>query len=148
MADETKQPGQVEEGLESLEKGVTQLRSDVTELRSDVTQLRSDVTELRSDLTELRGEVQKLRVLGEDNSREIKLIAEVQVQHGERLDEHGRMLAQIVRDIEPLKVLPEAFQHLARELAPLRDIRDFMQRFGDDHELRITALEKHTGIRD
>jgi hypothetical protein len=40
------------------------------------------------------------------------------------------MLDQLVKDIEPLKVLPGLFEQVAQ-----------------DHERRITALEKHSGGR-
>jgi len=57
-------------------------------------------------------------VLKEENARRLRLIAEVQVHH-------GNVLQQIVRDVEPLKVLP-----------------GLLQRVVHDHERRITALEK------
>jgi DNA repair exonuclease SbcCD ATPase subunit len=46
-------------------------------------------------------------------------------RQGQTLEQHGRLLAQIVEDIQPLKALP-----------------DFVKRVADDHELRITELEK------
>jgi hypothetical protein len=82
----------------------------------DVLTGRVDVLTERVDT--LGGEVQKLRLLEEDNAQQIKLIAEVQVHH-------GNMLQQLVRDVEPLKVLPNLLHHVIH-----------------DHELRITALER------
>ena len=73
----------------------------------------------------LEQDVQKLRVLGEENTRQITLIAEVQAHHGTILEQHSRQLDHIVKDIEPLKVLPEL-------------LRTVIQ----DHERRITALER------
>jgi chromosome segregation ATPase len=65
----------------------------------------------------LESETHKLRVLEEANSELIKVIAEVQSRHGEKLDE------------------------LAKGLEPLKDLRDFIQRVAEDHERRITELE-------
>ena len=62
---------------------------------------------------------------GEENTRQITLIAEVQGHHGTILEQHSRQLDRIVKDIEPLKVLPEL-------------LRTVIQ----DHERRITALER------
>ena len=45
--------------------------------------------------------------------------------HGTLLEQHSRLLNQIVKDVEPLKVLP-----------------DFLRTVVQDHERRITALEK------
>jgi hypothetical protein len=53
------------------------------------------------------------------------LIAEVQSHHGTVLEQHSQLLNQIVKDIEPLKVLPDLVRPLVQ-----------------DHERRIAALEK------
>jgi archaellum component FlaC len=68
----------------------------------------------------LASDVHKLRVLEEVNSGQIKVIAEVQSRHGEKLDE------------------------LVKAVEPLHDLRDFVKRVAGDHERRITALEKKT----
>jgi hypothetical protein len=73
-------------------------------------------------------DVRGLRVLHEHHDALIQTIAEVQAHHGQQLEEHGRLLREI-RD----------------ELAPLRDLRDFVKRVADNHERRITALEERTG---
>ena len=72
-------------------------------------------------LGSVESQLQKLWVLHEETSRQAKLIAEVQVHHGAVLD-------QLVRDIEPLKNLP-----------------DLLHRVVNDHERRITALEQRAG---
>jgi hypothetical protein len=56
-------------------------------------------------------------MLGEENTAQIKVIAEVQVHHGQKLQ-------QLVEAVEPLKVLPTLYEQVAR-----------------DHERRIRALE-------
>jgi hypothetical protein len=68
----------------------------------------------------------------------------VQAAHGQKLDEHSRMRAQIQQDIEPLKALPAVVQQIARDIAPLRTV---MKRL-DDHESRIVEVEKRTGVRE
>ena len=79
----------------------------------------SSATEMK---TIVRGqEFQKLRLLKEENRRQLALIAEVQTHH-------GKVLQQISEDIEPLKVLPGLLQHVVR-----------------DHERRISALELRAG---
>jgi gamma-glutamyl phosphate reductase len=52
-----------------------------------------------------------------------------------RLDEHlsGR-----------LDRLDERLEQVAKGIAPLKDLRDFVQRIADDHERRITEVEKGT----
>jgi chromosome segregation ATPase len=65
----------------------------------------------------LDAEVRGLRILGEQNATDIKRIAEVQAHHGQRL------------------------QELVEAVAPLKDLRDFVERVAHDHEHRIAALE-------
>jgi hypothetical protein len=76
-------------------------------------------------LDALTQEVQKLRVLGEENTTQLRLIAEVQSHHGDVLSQHGAALHRLEVAIEPLKVVPEVLQKVL-----------------GDHEGRITALEK------
>jgi hypothetical protein len=64
-------------------------------------------------------------VLGEQNTTDIKRIAEVQAHHGDVLAQHGAALQRLEEAIEPLKVLPAALQKIL-----------------PDHERRITALEE------
>ena len=73
---------------------------------------------------DLRDELQKLRVLWEQNATDLKRIAEVQVQHGNKLDE------------------------IAKALEPLARLDAFVQLVAREHETRITDLERHTGIRE
>jgi archaellum component FlaC len=122
----------VETRLEKVEDQVSGLRIDVKGLRTDVTGLRTDVTSLQTDVAGLRTDVtgltdrvgtidesvQKLRILEEENSRQIRLVAEVQLHHGTVLD-------KLAKDIEPLKVLP-----------------DLLRTVVENHERRITALER------
>ena len=102
-------------------------RLDSVERR--LTSVEKGLTELREEVGGLRGEVHKLRILGEKNESDIKRIAEVQVQHGNTLEDHGRKLDEIAKALEPL----------AR-------IDAFMQLVAGDHEKRISDLERHTNI--
>jgi uncharacterized protein YoxC len=131
--------GSVEGAVAGLRSDVDGLRTDVDGLRTDVNGLRTDVDGLRTDVDGLRTDVKglsgrvatletetrKLQILGEENNSQIKVIAEVQSHHGTILEDHSRLLNQLVQDIEPLKVLP-----------------DFLRAVIHDHERRITALEK------
>ena len=63
-------------------------------------------------------ELQELRVVEEGNAQQIKMIAEVQ-------SHQGTVLEQLVKDVEPLKIL-----------------LDLLRTVIQDHERRITALEK------
>jgi chromosome segregation ATPase len=116
--------GSVETAVEALRGEVGDLRSEVGGLRGEVGELRGEGRQLRNEFGELRAEVGKLRVLGEQNTSDIKLIAEVQAHHGKKLEE------------------------ITKALAPLAEIRDFMNLVAHDHEHRITALEKRTGVRE
>jgi len=120
----------VEDRLEKVEKRLDSVEGQVGGLRSEVSGLRGEVTGLRGAVTRLDGEVQKLRVLGEENERRINLVIEVQALHGQKLDEHSGMLAQITKALEPLAA-----------------IHAFIQGVAGNHEERITALEKRTGVR-
>jgi hypothetical protein len=80
------------------------------------------LTSVETGLRDLKGEVNGLRILGEQNTTDIKRIAEVQVQHGEKLE------------------------IITRALEPLARIDAFVQLVAREHEKRITDLEKHTGI--
>jgi hypothetical protein len=70
-------------------------------------------------------DLRRLGLLGEESARLLKQIAEVQSHHGTVLEQHSQLLNQIVKDIEPLKVLPDLVRPLVQ-----------------DHERRIAALEK------
>ena len=103
MAEVVERLDSVERRLTSVEKGLTELRDEVGGLRDEVGGLRGEVGGLREEVGGLRGEVHKLRILGEKNESDIKRIAEVQVQHGNTLEDHGRKLDEIAKALEPLE---------------------------------------------
>ena len=80
---------------------------------------------VEKELTSLGRDVAKLRILEEENARTIKLIAE---GHGAKFDSLGRRLDDVFTAVKPLQ-----------------QMKDFFERVADDHELRITALEKREG---
>ena len=90
----------VGERLEKVEQGLTELSQRMDERFAQVD-----------------NRFNQLQMLGEDNTSNIKLVAEVQAHHGGVLD-------QIKEAVEPLKTLQPLFEQVAR-----------------DHEKRITALE-------
>ncbi len=87
------------------------------------------LTRIDTRLDSIEGDVHKLRLLYEHHDTQIQRIAEVLVQHGAKLDEHGRLLLEIKAAV-----------------APIKDRHDFVQRASHDHEARIVALEKHAGL--
>ena len=97
--------GKVEERLDAVEHAVEGLRGEVGGLRGEVGGLRDEVL--------------KLRVLGEDNARDIQLLRE---GHGARFDA------------------------IDKALEPLARLDDFVRRVASDHEDRIQALEKRAGV--
>lgn len=113
-----------------LKEDVSVLKEDVSVLKEDVGALKKDVSVLKEDVGGLKNEVHRLRVLHELHDSKISAIAEVQTHQGLQLEEHGRLLGEI-----------------RQELAPLRDIHDFVRRIAHDHEHRLSALEKHTGLQ-
>ena len=121
----------IEKGLTDLREEVGGLRGEVGGLRGEVGGLRGEVGGLRGEVSGLRGEVHKLRILGETNESDIKQIAEVQIQHGKTLEDHGQKLDEITK-----------------ALAPLARIDAFVRLVAGEHEKRITDLERHTGIRE
>ena len=131
MTDEGRRLKAVEQGLGDVTRGVQEvrehvgelrtevggLRTEVGELRTEVGELRTEVGELRTEVGELRTEVNTVRVLGEANADDIRKVAEVQVHHGQKLDE------------------------IAQALAPLADLHAFIRVVVPDHERRLRALE-------
>ncbi len=57
-------------------------------------------------------------------------LAEMMVHQSAQLEEHGKLLREIKQG-----------------LVPLGDIRDFVRRIAGEHDRRLSALEKHTGIQ-
>ena len=108
---------EVREHVGELRTEVGGLRTEVGELRTEVGELRTEVGELRTEVGELRTEVNTVRVLGEANADDIRKVAEVQVHHGQKLDE------------------------IAQALAPLADLHAFIRVVVPDHERRLRALE-------
>jgi hypothetical protein len=84
---------------------------------------------LTARLDRVDGDVSLLNVLHEDLRDTVRKVAEVQVHHGERLEEHGRMLVEL-RDM----------------VLPLRDLAEWVPILARKYDERITALEKHTGL--
>ena len=91
-------------------------------------------------LQSLERTVEKLRILEEANAHTIKLIAE---GHGAKLDSHS---AKLDSHSAKLDSHSAKLDSIMKALAPLQEIREFVERVADDHETRIAALEKHTGI--
>lgn len=116
MASMAERMNKVEQRLEKVESGLNEVRTEVGELRTEVGGLRTEVGGLRT-------EVNSLRVLGEANANDIRTVAEVQVHHGQKLDE------------------------IARSLEPLAELREFIRIVAPEHERRIKALEQHTGLK-
>ena len=83
------------------------MQTDVEGLRTDIQGLRTDVNSLNGRISALNEEVREILRIGGENLRQLKLIAEVQSHHGTVLEQHSRLLNQLVKDIEPLKVLPD-----------------------------------------
>ncbi len=133
MSDNHERFDRIEQRLDSVESSVGEVRREVAGLRGDVGELRGEVSTLSGlpdevaklrglpdEFAKLRNEVNALRVLGEARDGKIQLIAEVQSHHGKGLE-------QIKKDLEPL-----------------REIRDFIRTVADDHERRLTVLEKRS----
>ena len=117
----------VDERLDRVEQGLTTLGERMDEQFAKVNERFAQVDQRFAHVDQrsgsLEAEVSKLRLLAEENAAQLKQIAEVQVHHGEKLQ-------QLVEAVEPLK-----------------DLRDFVERVAHDHERRITALEdsgRHT----
>ena len=91
MADLAERMNKVEQRLEDVATGLKEVRTEVADLRTEVGGLRTEVDGLRT-------EVGSLRVLGEANAEDIRKVAEVQVHHGQKLEE-------IARALEPLAEL-------------------------------------------
>ena len=95
---------------------------------------------LEGELQSLERTVEKLRILEEENAHTLKLIAEghgaTHDSHGKRLDSHSQKLDSHSQKLD----------QILQALAPLEQIRDFVERVSNEHEKRITALEKHTSI--
>ena len=95
---------------------------------------------LEAELQSLERTVEKLRILEEENARTLKLIAE---GHGATLDLHS---AKLDSHSAKLDSHSRKLDQIIGALAPLEQIRDFVERVSDEHERRLTALEKHTAI--
>ena len=115
---------EVVERLDGVERRLTSVETGLGDLRTEVGGLARKVDGLGSEVGSLRSEVQKLRILGERNATDIQRIAEVQVHHGNKLDE------------------------ITKALEPLPRLDAFVRLVADEHEKRITDLEKQTGIRE
>jgi hypothetical protein len=96
----------------------------LTSVETGLSDLREQVGGLREEVGGLRGDVHKLRILGEKNETDIMQIAEVQVLHGRKLDE------------------------ITMALAPLARLDAFLPLVADEHEKRITDLERRSRIRE
>jgi predicted nuclease with TOPRIM domain len=112
----------VDARLDTLEQKVTTLGERMDERFQQVDERFQQVDER---FGRLETAVQKLRVLAEENTTQIKQVAEVQAHQGSVLHEHSQALKRLEDALEPLKVLPAALQTVLPE-----------------YERRITALER------
>ena len=105
-------------------------------------------------LKSLERTVEKLRILEEANAHTIKLIAE---GHGAKLDSHSAKLDSHSAKLDSHSAILDShsakldshsrkLDEIIESLAPLEQIRDFIERVSNEHENRITALENHTGL--
>jgi archaellum component FlaC len=125
MTDTDERFDRLEAGLGRVEGRLDQVEGRLDKVENRLDKVEGGLHKVEGRLGKVEGEVQKLRVLGEENTQQIKLIAEVQSHHGSVLEQHSRLLDQLVSDVQPLKVLP-----------------DLLRTVIQDHERRITALEK------
>ena len=105
--------GTMEGDLSALKTDVAVLKTDVAVLKTDVGVLKTDVGVLKVDVKELRADLSRLEVKVDANE-----------------DASCRRDAQILKTME-LEVV-----------RPLAELRDFVKRVADNHEVRITALER------
>ena len=117
--------GAVEGKLDRVDERVDRVDERLVGVDGRLNQVDGRLDQVEGKLGQVEGEVQKLRVLGEENTRQIKLIAEVQSHHGTVLEQHSRLLEQLISDVQPLKVLP-----------------DFLRTVVQEHERRIKALDE------
>ena len=107
-----------DERFDRLEAGLGEVKGRLGAVEGRLDRVEGRLDRVEDVLRKVEGEVQQLRVLGEENTQQIKLVAEVQFHHGTVLD-------QLVKEVAPLKILP-----------------DLLQTVIQDHERRIAALEK------
>ena len=93
-------------------------------------------------LDKMGEDLHALRVSYEHHDEQIQRIAEVQGAHGTRLEEHGELLGEIKGE---LNVVKGELGAIKGALKPLPQIHDFVKRIANEHEARITALEKRAG---
>ena len=118
MADVAERLDRIEQAVSATNEQLGEVKGELGDVKGGLGKLEARLDKHDERFDSLESEAQKLRVLEEANSDRINLIAEVQSQHGGKLDE-------IVKTLVPLK--------------------DFVLRVVDDHEHRITALEKGGG---
>jgi len=111
----------IDERFAQVDQRLAQVDQRFAQVDQRFAQVDQRFAQIDGRLGSLETEVQKLRLLGEENTTDIKRIAEVQAFHGDI----GAALKRIEEAIEPLKVLPAV-----------------IQRTLPDHERRITALEE------
>jgi len=109
---------QIDERFNQVDERFNQVDERFNQVDERFNQVDKRFDAVGKRIDSLAVDVHQLRVLGESNSEQIKIIAEVQSRHGEKLDE------------------------LAKGIEPLKDLRDFVQRIAHEHERRITELEK------
>lgn len=115
--------GSVEGRLGGVEERLGGVEERLGSVETGLKDVREEVGGLHGEVGGLRGEVSGLRILGEKNADDIRKIAEVQAHHGKKLDD------------------------ITQALAPLARIDAFVTAVAHEHEQRIKALEKHTGLQ-
>lgn len=124
----------VEEGLKQLgervDAGFTRMDQRFAQVDERFAQIDERFVKSDERFESLEKELQKLKVLGEQNTTDIKRIAEVQVHHGNVLERHGAALERIEKAVEPLKAVAAALENVL-----------------PDHERRIRTLEAASSTR-
>jgi hypothetical protein len=114
------------------------------------------MADLDQRISAIEKQLVAVRVLEEANAEQIKLIWEghgaKHDSHTATLDAHTATLDRHTAILETHSAILEAhsakLDQIARAVEPIAQIRDFIDRVAAEHEHRLLALEKHTGLHE
>ncbi len=130
-------------GQEKMGKEIVEIRADITEIRGDITELKQGQKKLESDVSELKQGQKKLESDVSELKQGQQNLETMMLKMIEEMTFVKNVVINMENDFKPqVKALFDANQSRQYETSELKHICREQEEKLDDHELRISRLEK------
>ncbi|MGM0652843.1 MAG: hypothetical protein ACQES4_08715 [Bacillota bacterium] len=122
--------------ITKMKKDITKMDKDITEMKVDIADLKADQAEMKADQTEMKADIADLKV----SQQQFEGLINKVIDGIARIE---RIVVSIENDLRPkVHTLLDADKIRQDDTAEFRQICREQEKQLDDHELRISNLEK------